>query len=775
MTTPWWKYAVLIALRVPLERLRWHPLWLGVALLLGAILSGFGRGFGIPGLFWHDDGTTQFFAGVGVGVLLCELCFVSFLLDSDERWLDDIFPGNDPYELPKYIHSLLWPLVAITVVPGVVKDWQNRWILPLGVLSGVAISLFIGLLLRLVSDRMDRAGWLGWVQWVLFNPPQQTDREEAKRWQVMRWIFTRMRKKDIEAPRWLYAMASGYVMVLVAAYLFLYTRSEVVSPALAICILLGLLVRAYGLIVFHFEGMFYYVVTAIVVWCLWVNSQADDKHRIAGLSYRGREPLSPLLTPEKRTESVPAAGAQSSDSASARDSEQRVEGSGTAAFTEAREPADAATFPRLDDERVLREGWRAQFIEGRPKLVIVTTSGGGIRAAVWTTAVLAALEGRRELSDFSRHVRLVTGASGGVLGAAYYVSTLSAKPGGGHCVSDCDTPISSDELINRVARDSLSAAARSIVFRDVWKVFWPWLPGDRGEEMEAAWERSLEDAHGHSPLRSPIASLAAGEAAGWRPSLVFAPFIVEGGRRLLISNLNLDDLTFTAGRMITPDMAQSPGDGADPVYSVSAHEFARLFPQATQFKISTAARLSASFPYVTPAAQLPVEPPRRIVDAGYYDNYGVNLAALWLYKHGYWLRHEANLSGVLLVQIRDRAMDHATGTQDHPHSRLGSLLGRGGSGLITPIEGAASAYEAMNWFRNNEQIESISHWLNDAERPHFFTTVAFEYSDPAPLSWYLPEADMRAIKGNMSTQLNAKRLDRLAEWWQQDHSADRQP
>ena len=40
--------------------------------------------------------------------------------------------------------------------------------------------------------------------------------------------------------------------------------------------------------------------------------------------------------------------------------------------------------------------------------------------------------------------------------------------------------------------------------------------------------------------------------------------------------------------------------------------------------------MSSTFPYVTSAAALPTDPPRHVVDAGYYDNYGVNLAAAWI-------------------------------------------------------------------------------------------------------------------------------------------------
>ena len=93
------------------------------------------------------------------------------------------------------------------------------------------------------------------------------------------------------------------------------------------------------------------------------------------------------------------------------------------------------------------------------------------------------------------------------------------------------------------------------------------------------------------------------------------------------------------------------------VYGRSGVEFRRLFPDAKdRFKVSTAARMNATFPYLSPAVDLPTDPPRRVVDAGFYDNYGVGVAAGWLNFWGPWLVE--NTSGVLLIQIRDSASHH---------------------------------------------------------------------------------------------------------------------
>src|SRR5262249_10520402 len=158
---------------------------------------------------------------------------------------------------------------------------------------------------------------------------------------------------------------------------------------------------------------------------------------------------------------------------------------------------------------------------------------------------------------------------------------------------------------------------------------------DRGQTLERAWWHNL-----HGALDVPLQLLRAGEAAGWRPSLVFAPMLIESGRRLLISNLDLRKIVETK----CTDLAQPK---SELLQSWTAVEFFRLFGDVN-LTVATAARMSATFPLFSPAVGLPTEPPRRVVDAGYYDNYGVGLAVQWLYQNQRWL--EAHASGVVLIQ-----------------------------------------------------------------------------------------------------------------------------
>ena len=287
----------------------------------------------------------------------------------------------------------------------------------------------------------------------------------------------------------------------------------------------------------------------------------------------------------------------------------------------------------------------------KPVLVVVATSGGALRAAIWTETVLGYLDDK--IPDFHHHVRVMTGASGGMLGAARYVSGHFDDTG---VVGAPDRPL--------VAPDYLTPIAWQIAFRDFFpNSLVPWATYNRGDALEDAWI-DFDKGIGHT-----FGQIKDKEYAGLIPSIIFSPMLVEDGRRLLISNLPLQDLAFIQGKALMADDEQTLRDqyrGYNPtkpepdlydleypdLASVSAVELFGLFGEAGRdnLKLASAVRMSATFPYVTSAVALPTDPPRHAVDAGYYDNYGINLATAWVFSHRVWIAR--NTSGVLVVQSR---------------------------------------------------------------------------------------------------------------------------
>jgi hypothetical protein len=454
----------------------------------------------------------------------------------------------------------------------------------------------------------------------------------------------------------------------------------------------------------------------------------------------------------------------------------------------------------------------AKTVDGRPILVIVTTSGGALRAAVWTETVLGYLDQR--IDDFAHHVRLLTGASGGMLGAARYVSGhfdgtgVIAAPGRKVHLPDYLTPI-----------------AWQIAFRDFFpNSLVPWATYNRGDALEDAWIAYDKG------IAYTFAQVKTKEDAGLIPSIIFSPMLVEDGRRLLISNLPLHDLAVIRGEGLLAENVSAlrdqyardnnttkPPDEFDMEYpdvaSVSAVELFQLLGEECRdnLKLASAVRMSATFPYVTSSVTLPVVPPRHVVDAGYYDNYGVNLAAAWIASHRDWIKH--NAAGVLVIQVRafrnEKRLKILTEEIQAPVPTnldasprgfsldrivrffpwLVSLVASGVQSAVLPLEGVAKARDSSMYFRNDEQIRGLQRMFTEIMHDkEFFRSVIFtcdtiqvgqNAQNTETLNWYIDQEEFELIRQNMEPyrepnslskmgtgrDRNDMRFKSLLEWW----------
>ncbi|MBK5927806.1 hypothetical protein CCR87_10770 [Rhodobaculum claviforme] len=462
---------------------------------------------------------------------------------------------------------------------------------------------------------------------------------------------------------------------------------------------------------------------------------------------------------------------------------------------------DLPAAPLIAPEAAL-EAWRARH-EGtpdKPRLVLLALSGGGYRATFWTAAVLDALfrrDGRfapadapetARLDGLVDAVRVIAGASGGMVTGGY-VAELAARhatgadPGTlvGMLEADIDSFQAQDPPTMppgmpaprahrvRIPRDSLSAVAWQLL-RDLGGMFSPWATTrDRGRVLEAQWRT----------LSIPFHDVREQEADGLRPSLIFSPMLVESGAPAFISNLRLADFR----------THYHNADGRSDADEHSAELF-RILPDAygrtgtdggAGLTIATAARLSATFPYVLPAVSLPCKPHRRVVDAGYYDNYGIDVVTGLLNADAVrdWVIE--NCSGVLVIALR-AFPDQPTTVPTAPLPRLFWWL-------TSPVEAMFNARGSSQTFRNREQLR-LTRELYGAARAardpaippgqwqqagrDFVDIVTFTCDTDASMSWHLSDADMAAMQAaaEQMTRPDAPEMARLLRIW--GHAADRQ-
>lgn len=465
----------------------------------------------------------------------------------------------------------------------------------------------------------------------------------------------RILTEDVSGKRvWVHLFALFVTIVLAVIFVLLAWLLPRNLPAgIAICVLFAAALMTYGLVRFQLPSERVIVLVVLIGVAGCSSYFGGAKHRYPGFDYAKRVPIK----------------------------------------TEPPMP-DAA----LIQQETALNAWLQIVGPGtKPWLVVVTTTGGGIRAAVWTGAVLDALSNG---TTFARHVRIITGASGGMVGAAYWDSSITEKG---------SATASVERGLPPMAQNSLDPVASTLALHDVPGLFIPWPISDRGMALERSWEE-----HGKEAMQRPFVDLAAGERAGWRPSLVFTPMFVEDGRRLFISNTDLFALTAHD----VPDIASRP-----------ALQLLHLMPQqARTMSVATAARMSASFPWVSPAAQLPTTPERHVVDAGYWDDYGVNLATSWIEKNLRWLRD--NTGGVMVVQIRDTQEELNTKRLDLPSSS--DFLLRAYDEALAPVFGALMTRHPIMTFHNDHDLEQLIHCSGGLVK-----TTIIENPKNSVLSWAL--------------------------------------
>src|SRR5262249_31280922 len=155
-----------------------------------------------------------------------------------------------------------------------------------------------------------------------------------------------------------------------------------------------------------------------------------------------------------------------------------------------------------------------------------------------------------------------------------------------------------------IPTDSLEEVARRLALGDIPSIFDPRTQTiDRGWVLEQTWKE----------LDLTFFNLRDAEREARIPSMIFSPMLVEDGRSLLISNRDLTRMTEIYGQIEPKDGRPVDGQG---LLSRPSLQLFSLFPTAYgQFKVRTAVRMSATFPYVTPSTNLPTDPPYRVVDA----------------------------------------------------------------------------------------------------------------------------------------------------------------
>jgi hypothetical protein len=379
------------------------------------------------------------------------------------------------------------------------------------------------------------------------------------------------------------------------------------------------------------------------------------------------------------------------------------------------------------------DNWKKRQQQRKPKMIVVCTSGGGQRAALWTMTVMqkadSVLDGR-----FMQKNALITGASGGMIGAAYYRELY---------LQSLSRPISRTDPIylEKIAKDNLNPVVFSLLVNDAFMSFrkyeyaGKYYTKDRGYAFERNLDKNIDQA-----LDKRLEEYRAPEEEGLIPTMLLSPTIANDGRKLYITSRPFSFMNI-----------EESVHGESKIRGV---DYLRMFAgqDAQELSFMSALRMSASFPYITPTISLPCEPRMEIMDAGIADNFGVSDALRFFFVFRDWIKR--NTSGVVMVIIRDTQPNEEIRPREIP-----SLFGR----LTYPISSVYNNLGNIQDRNNDVGIEQAKSWLDGRlETVEFiYDTSSATDEERASLSWHLTTREKESIIGNIRTEVNKKALSKL--------------
>jgi hypothetical protein len=378
------------------------------------------------------------------------------------------------------------------------------------------------------------------------------------------------------------------------------------------------------------------------------------------------------------------------------------------------------------------ERWKQRQDSKKPVMYIINTSGGGNRSATFTMNTLQYLDSLSN-GQLMRKTALIAGASGGMLGAAYFRELSRAKDAGKNI------RLQDDQYVDDISGDLLNALFTSFVARDLaspaqkFKVNGYEYIKDRGYAFE---QKLNENTHGVLDIQ--LKHLYEDEKNARTPLMVFSSVITQDSRKMLIS-------TQPVSFLMKPVYDTSKLVGIEPDAVDYQSMFAAQDPM--NLRLLTALRMNATFPYVLPNVWLPTNPVIDVMDAGLRDNYGLETTIRFLQVFQDWIRENTN--GVVLIQICDRKI-----ASWEPYK----------PGNVTEIATKPMLLLQYNWYKMQEYSQNDLLCLAQEIMGQRFYKLTFQYlpkkeDAKAALNFHLTRSEKLDINGAMFSDNNQQSFD----------------
>ena len=530
-----------------------------------------------------------------------------------------------------------------------------------------------------------------------------------------RFRFTRARKVGHYSREFLDIIFKRHhfsaIVTLLLSFIFIifigfYLDNKIfqIPAAASILILFSLLIAVIGALTYYLRSwnILFVVILFIVLNLLYEYDIIDPRNKAYGLNYTNRS------RPEYSTQSLAAIN------------------------TPAKIEADKRNM------LTILERWKQKQAEEKPMMVVFNFSGGGVRSAAFAMSILQHLDSLTH-GTIMKKTALISGASGGMLAAAYFRELVRLKDAGGI------TEIQNKKYVDDISQDLLNPVFSSMIARDLLSPVQKFSVGkyryvkDRGY----AFEQQLND-NTHKLLDKNIGFYQAPESNAQVPLMILNSVITRDLRKLMICTQPLSFM-----------MQSGFTDSTSKISGPDAVDFAAMFKEEDPMNLRflTALRMNATYPYILPNVWLPSKPVIDVMDAGLRDNYGQETSLRFLHVFKDWIKQ--NTRGVLIIQVRSRAK--------------GSMDNTNVNSSITGIVTKPFTMLQTNWFMLQDyfQDDEITYAQNFLDSN--FHRVAFMYIPEKPergatINFHLTAREKKEVVSSLTRKNNMEAFEQVQRY-----------
>jgi hypothetical protein len=382
--------------------------------------------------------------------------------------------------------------------------------------------------------------------------------------------------------------------------------------------------------------------------------------------------------------------------------------------------------------------WKKNQQEEKPLMIVFNFSGGGVRSANFSMNVLQELDSITN-GEIMKKTMLMTGASGGMLAAAYF-RELSRLKSNGAIIN-----LEDKKYLNNISEDLLNPVFSSLIARDLISPTQKFSFGryryakDRGYAFEEKLNQNTQNV-----LDKPIGFYKEAEEKAQIPLMILSATVTRDFKKMLVSPQPISFLMQTEYKDSTTKMV-----GPDAI------DFGALFKNMDpmNLRMLTALRMNATYPYILPSVWLPSKPVIDVMDAGLRDNSGEETALRFLNIFKDWINE--NTRGVLIIQVRSRKK----GSWDDGYKVNG----------ISDIITNPFTMMQSNWFRlqdyfQDDEISYLQDNLGNKLHRVSLMYIPKTSEGEAPLNFHLTAIEKKEVSASLHRQNNLEAIELIKDF-----------